>query len=155
MTIRTAQPADAAALTSLINRAFVVERFFLEGDRLNLPEVEARLNTGTFLIAEDGPAMAGCVYLEKQGDQAYLGLLSVEPGRQGGGIGRLLMEAAEAYSKRMECRAVYLRIVSLRAELPPFYRRLGYCQTGTAPFPEDVPLKLPCHFIVMSKPLVE
>jgi hypothetical protein len=47
-----------------------------------------------------------------------------------------------------------LRIVNLREELPPFYRRLGYVETGTAPFPEEIKSKLPCHFVLMSKPLV-
>lgn len=47
-----------------------------------------------------------------------------------------------------------LRIVNLREELPPFYRRLGYVETGTAPFQEEIKSKLPCHFVLMSKPLV-
>src|SRR5882762_5674678 len=30
----------------------------------------------------------------------------------------------------------------------------GYLETGTAPFAPDVPAKIPCHYILMSKPLV-
>jgi len=41
----------------------------------------------------------------------------------------------------------------LRAELPAFYRRLGYVETRTEPFKADAEPKMPCHFIVMSKPL--
>jgi hypothetical protein len=48
-----------------------------------------------------------------------------------------------------------IQIVNVRSELPPFYRKLGYIETGTAPFPAEVVTKLRCHFIVMSKPLVE
>jgi hypothetical protein len=44
-------------------------------------------------------------------------------------------------------------IVNLRTELPPFYRRLGYAESGTAPFPDNGRAKQPCHFIRMSKPL--
>ena len=44
-------------------------------------------------------------------------------------------------------------IVSLREELPPFYQKRGYVESGTSPFPLDVPTKIPCHFINMSKPL--
>jgi hypothetical protein len=47
-----------------------------------------------------------------------------------------------------------LRIVNVRQELPAFYRRLGYQETGTASFPSEVRTKLPCHFINMSKALV-
>jgi hypothetical protein len=43
-------------------------------------------------------------------------------------------------------------IVNLREELPPFYRKRGYVENGTTPFP-DVETKIPCHFINMAKPL--
>ena len=46
-----------------------------------------------------------------------------------------------------------LRIVNLREELPAFYRKLGYTETGTEPFPETEPTRLPCHLICMSKQL--
>jgi hypothetical protein len=37
--------------------------------------------------------------------------------------------------------------------LPPFYRRLGYVEIGTAPFSASLEAKVPGHYIVMSKPL--
>ena len=46
-----------------------------------------------------------------------------------------------------------LQIVNLRTELPPFYRRLGYAESGEMPFAAEAKPKLPCHFIRMSKPL--
>jgi hypothetical protein len=46
-----------------------------------------------------------------------------------------------------------LRIVNLREELPAFYRKLGYAETGTEPFPESEATKLRCHLICMSKEL--
>ena len=50
-------------------------------------------------------------------------------------------------------RPPYLRIANLREELPPFYKSRGYVESGTSPFPEDEPTKLPCHFIAMTKEL--
>ena len=47
-----------------------------------------------------------------------------------------------------------LEVVNLREELPAFYRKFGYRVTGTHPFPAMERTKLPCHFMVMSKPLV-
>jgi hypothetical protein len=44
-------------------------------------------------------------------------------------------------------------VVDLRRELPPFYRRLGYRQTGTEPFPDRHRAKRPCKFLLMSKTL--
>jgi len=44
-------------------------------------------------------------------------------------------------------------IVNLRTELPPYYRKRGYVETGTAPFPASTPTTMPCHFVRMSKAL--
>jgi GNAT superfamily N-acetyltransferase len=97
--------------------------------------------------------MAGCVYVELRGERAYIGLLSVDPARQKGGIGRTLMDAAERYAREQGCGFMDLRIVNLRLELPAFYRKLGYVEAGTEEFPPDAPTKLPCHFVRMQKAL--
>jgi len=85
--------------------------------------------------------------------RGYLGLLAVQPGRQKSGFGRRLATAAEDFLRKADCQAVDLRIVSARTELPPIYERLGYLATGTAAIPDSIPLKVPSHFIVMSKVL--
>ena len=46
-----------------------------------------------------------------------------------------------------------LQIINLRHELPAFYHRLGYAETGTAPPTPGLEPKLLCHFVKMSKPL--
>lgn len=147
-----AKVEDAEAVAAVINAAFRVERFFIEGDRTDPGKVRGMLQKGDFLVAEDG-GMAGAIYVELRGERAYFGLLAVDPTRQGSGLGRKLVEAAEEHARGAGCGVMDLRIVNLRAELPGFYRRLGYVQTGTEAFHADVESKLPCHFIVMSKPL--
>jgi GNAT superfamily N-acetyltransferase len=151
--IRSAPESGAQTLVHLINRAFVVERFFLDHDRIDLAGVEQFLKQGTFLIAEEEGQTAGCVYVEVRGNRGYFGLLSVDPARQGSGLGKRLIAAAEDYCGKAGCAFIDLQIVNLRAELPAFYRKLGYVETGTAPFPPDVATKLHCHFVKMSKPL--
>jgi GNAT superfamily N-acetyltransferase len=140
-------------LARLINAAFRVEQPFIEGDRINSDGVRSYMERGKFLLAEDPSGLVGCVYVELRGDRGYLGLLGVDPPRQGTGLGRKLMNAAENYFREAGCRAIDLRIVSARTPLPAFYRHLGYVETGTAPFPPDAPAKVPCHFILMSKSL--
>jgi len=148
---RVASPADAEALAALINAAFRVELPFIEGDRTNPDGVRAYIEKGKFLLAENTAGLAGCVYVEIRGDRGYLGLLGVDPQRQGTGLGRKLMNAAENFFRQAGCVAVDLRLVSARTPLPAFYRHLGYLETGTAPFSPDVPAKVPCHYILMSK----
>jgi GNAT superfamily N-acetyltransferase len=149
--IRIGHSNDVETLARLINAAFRVEQPFIEGDRINPDGVRAYMEKGKFLLAEDSAGLAGCVYVELRGDRGYLGLLGVYPPRQGTGLGRKLMDAAQNYFREAGCRAVDLRIISARTPLPAFYRHLGYVETGTAPFPQDAPAKVPCHFILMSK----
>jgi len=148
---RVASLTDAEDLTRLINAAFRVELPFIEGDRIQAEGVRSYMARGKFLVAEVAAALAGCVYLELRDDRGYLGLLGVDPPRQGIGLGRKLMEAAENYFREAGCYAVDLRVISAREPLPAFYRHLGYLETGTAAFAPDVPVKVPCHYIIMSK----
>jgi GNAT superfamily N-acetyltransferase len=148
---RFAQNDDFEPLVRLINSAFRVELPFIEGDRIDPEGVHSYTAKGKFLVAEDSTGLAGCVYVELRGDRGYLGLLAVDPPRQGTGLGRKLMDAAENYFRESGCVAVDLRVISPRAPLPAFYRYLGYLETGTAPFAPSVPIKVPCHYILMSK----
>ena len=149
--IRLAQSADVDVLSALINMAFRVELPFIEGDRINPDGVREYMKKGKFLVAEDSADLIGCVYVEVRGARGYLGLLGVEPRRQGTGLGRKLMDAAEDFFRTANCVAIDLRIVSARTPLPAFYRHLGYVETGTAPHPPDAPVKVPCHYILRSK----
>ncbi len=150
---RFATDADAEAISALVNAAFKVERFFIDRDRIDPGKVREMLGTGKYLLAEDNGALIACVYVELRGQRAYFGLLAVEPLRQGQGLGRKMVEEAEDYARAAGCEFMDLRIVNLRAGLPPFYRRLGYVETGTEPFAADAKPSQPCHFIKMSKPL--
>ena len=151
VSIRTASGGDIYALVRLINAAFLVEQFVFDGDRINTQQTRAFMDTGLFLIAEDSDGFAGCVYLEIRKDRGYLGLLAVDPPRQGTGLGRKLVAAAEDYFRAARCCAVDLRVISQRTPLPLFYRRLGYLEVGTAPFSPALEAKVPGHYIVMSK----
>ena len=151
MTIRRAEAGEAQAVMQIINAAFKpAESFFVDGDRVDLAQVRDFFGKGAFLVTED---LGGCVYVELRGGRAYLGLLSVDPERQKGGIGKRLIAAAEDHARRHGCRFMDIRVVNLREELPPYYRALGYAESGTEPFPEESPTKLPCHFICMTKVL--
>ena len=148
MDIRRAGPGDAEYLVGLINLAFQVEKFFIAGDRIDLSQLRELQSKGEFLMTE-----GGCVYIEPRGERCYLGLLSVDPARQGGGLGRKLMRAAEQRAKDLGCAFMDLRVVNLRTELPAFYQRMGYTPDGTSEFPPDIATLQPCHFLHMSRPL--
>jgi ribosomal protein S18 acetylase RimI-like enzyme len=153
ISIRNAGESDVEAIVRLINTAFLVELIFIERDRTNPEMIRGLMEKGKFLLAEDGTSLAGCVYVELRGARGYLGMWSVDPALQRQGVGRQLMAAAENVFRDAGCSFSDLKIVNVRTELLTMYRQLGYVETGTAPYENRFPTKMPVHFIAMSKPL--
>jgi len=150
---RPATVGDVPALVALINEAYLVEQFFVPEPRTDEHEVAEHLRTGTFLVAEDHGQLVGCVYVGRRGGRGYFGFLSVRPGRQGSGIGRRLVAAAEERLRGEGLDEVEILVVDQRHELFPFYARLGYREAGTEPFPAQPSPRIPCRFVVMRKAL--
>ena len=153
--IRVAAENDAPRMIPLINAAYSVETF-IDGTRTDEDRLAAMMNKGTILLAEDRSGqLLGCVYTEVRGTRGYLGQLAVDPARQGEGLGRRMVEAAEEHLRRRGCEVLDITVLSLRPELPRLYRRLGFVETGTEEFVHPIPLKpgFECHCIVMSKKL--
>jgi GNAT superfamily N-acetyltransferase len=154
--VRVAQPSEVIAAIPLVNDAFSVETFF-EGPRTDEAEMMKRLSTGTFLIATDivNHRTVAIVYVEVKAHRGYFGMLAVDPACQGTGLGRRMVESAEEFCRRVGCTHIDIHVLNLRTELPPFYRKLGYTESGTAELHPVSGLKagLKCHIIVMSKQL--
>jgi len=151
--IRFAEPADAAAIARLVNDAFRPERFFIDADRTNPEKVAALLRQGKFLLLFEENALTGCVYTELRGERGYFGLLAVDPKRQRSGLGGRLIAAAEKHCRSAGCRFMDLTFVNVRQELPDYYRRFGYTENSTLPFPPEQATKIPVYLVRMSKPL--
>ena len=149
-----ATPDQAEAVATLVTLAYRVEDFLVDGDRTNPEEVREKMTHGAFLTIADPPGtLIGAVYVvvRRGGLRGYFGMLSVHPARQGEGLARRLVVAAEDWARGEGCTHMDLHVLSPRVELPAFYRHLGYADNGTLPF--DEPTKLPTHILVMSKPL--
>jgi GNAT superfamily N-acetyltransferase len=153
--VRQARRADAQSIVRLVNQAFAVEHFFKEGERTDLDDINAHLDRGIFLLLSHGTELAGCVYVQIGGARGYIGLLSIDPGRQRSGLGSLLMQHAEDYCARAGCVAVDLRIIHLRRELLGYYGKRGYVERATESAEVVTGAKLPVHFVLLSKDLPE
>lgn len=128
--IRTGTAADRPRLIVLINSAFSIETF-LEGDRTDEERLTATMQKGPLLLAEDATGqILACVCIELHGSRGYLGQLAVDPAHQGNGLGGLMIRAAEDHLRKAGCEAVDIIVLSMRPDLLPFYRRLGYLEIG-------------------------
>jgi GNAT superfamily N-acetyltransferase len=156
---RVAGPADVPALARVINQAYAVERFFVEGARTSEAGVAERLaNANAVFLVVDDPAtpneLAGAVYVEIRKERGYFAMLAVDPRRQGSGLGRLLVTAAEDHCRAAGCAFIDIEVVNLRSELPAFYAKFGYTPYATTPFRSPERLLRDAHLVVMTKPLV-
>ena len=153
MTIREATAAEAPRLVAVINAAYRVEDFFKIGDRIDVAGVLEKMQHGRFLVLQDGDAIAGCVYVEINGQVGYFGVLSIDPSRQNQGLGSRLIEVAENACRGAGCTEMELDVVNLRTELPAYYQKFGYVEHGTRAFPDGERITRACHCIVMRKKL--
>lgn len=186
LALRAARREDAEALSALVNSAYrgdpsrvgwTTEADLLGGQRTDPDALRGFIAGGettgdrVLLLHEAvqssgsaggpaAPAIDACVQLERHGDEAYLGMFTVRPTLQGGGLGRRLLAGAEQDARRRwGVTAVHMTVIAQRAELIAWYERRGYRATGeTAPFPYGdarfgEPLRPDLHFVVLRKVL--
>ena len=168
MIITSATSRDIPSLAALINsgyrgeaskKGWTTEADFLKGelrtDEETLSALMQKPGSCFLKYLNDTGQTEGCVYLDKNKNRLYLGMLTVSPVQQAKGIGKQLMKAAEAYGLQQNCNIIYLRVISLRFELIDWYLKLGYNKTGqTEPFPDDnrfgTPTQ-PLEFLILEK----
>lgn len=152
--VRVARKDEAAAIAELVVLAFRAEDFFINGNRTDEADIRGLLAKDQFLVMEgDQGGLLAAVHLAVDGPRCYFGMLSVQPSLQGTGIGRAMVDAAEAYAREHGCADMDISVVNLRAELFPWYEKLGYRRCGVLPFPYPERLSRPAHLVRMTRPL--
>jgi ribosomal protein S18 acetylase RimI-like enzyme len=145
---RTATEGDVPALVRLVNSAYrgdssrlgwTTEADLLGGIRIDAKRLVTAIRTpGHVILAhERDGAIVACVHLERTGDECYLGMLTTRPDLQNAGLGRQMVDAAEAWAvARWHARAMHMTVIVQRTELVRWYERRGYTRTGELkPFP--------------------
>ena len=154
---RFATQEDIPEIVRIINSAFRVEDFFVNGDRTNHSDIAARMADPhvRFLVVDaDVPgAIAAAVVVDVHDGHGHFAMLSVDPPLQGRGLARVLMKAVEDHCRAAGCESIEIEVVHLREELPAFYDKMGYAPTDTAPFPDKAKLRREAHMVRMTKRL--
>ena len=101
---------------------------------LALPAEDVGGPAQAFLVAREGGALAGCVGLERCGEDALLRSLAVVPRLQGAGLGRALHAQALEAARAQGLRALYL----LTTTAAPFFERAGFVRVDRASAPAPI-----------------
>lgn len=164
--IRPAVHGDLHELHALVERAYRGHEakagwtheadIIREGQRTSHDILAATVDDDNerLLAAFDGDRLIGCVQVsDREYGTAYLGLLTVDPRLQAGGLGTKLIEAAEAIAMAaFESHLMEMTVIAERAELIAYYERRGYRQTGELrPFP--IEMDPPLTMVVLEKAL--
>jgi ribosomal protein S18 acetylase RimI-like enzyme len=150
LTFSRAGRDDVEAVVDLVQSAYrgepsragwTTEADLLEGQRVDaamLSEALDRPGTVVLMASRDG-ALVGCCELQRHGDDGavHLGMFAVDPTRQGGGVGRRVLEEAERIAREeWHAPRLELNVLDARASLLAWYERRGYVRTGRIePFP--------------------
>ncbi len=158
---------DITSLNTLINSAYrgefskegwTTEAHLLEGSRTTEAELLDIIQdtSNTLLKYSDNGKIIGSVLLKVKKNELYLGMLTVSPELQNGGIGKKLLHQAEVFAAEIRLPKIIMTVISVREELIAWYKRNGYVDTGARePFPvSDVfnpTTQEPLEFMVLEK----
>ena len=157
---------DVKVLNVLVNSAYrgessrkgwTCEADLLGGIRITEEELTGTIQETdtTILKYSENQKIIACMMLVEKTDKLYLGMLTVSPELQGGGIGKQLLKQAEIIAKEKGLPKIGMTVISARQELIDWYKRHGYVETGERePFLIDYHFGDPkqfLEFIVMEK----
>jgi ribosomal protein S18 acetylase RimI-like enzyme len=152
VTIRRATATEAEEIARIINAAFEIERELRHGDRASPRAIRKLMERETFLVAVEGDRLVGAVQVRVEGTNGYFGMLAVDTLARRSGIGRALVEAAEEHCRRAGCTVMTMSTGEDRAELIPYYGKMGYRVTSIEPS-DNPAFKRPIRVVKMAKPL--
>lgn len=89
-----------------------------------------RVNPEWFLVAVRSGEIVGTVMAGYEGHRGWINYLGVAPALQRGGLGRRLMEEAEARLRAAGCPKINLQVRPDNRAAIAFYERLGFAVEG-------------------------
>jgi len=148
LVFRDATSADVDMIVALVESAYrgdasragwTTEADLLDGRRTGADDVASCLQRprSRILLAERDGTLLACAHIAEEDGAGYFGMFSVEPGRQGGGIGKQVLAQAERIVRdEWALPSMRMTVIDVRDELIAFYERRGYRRTGVLkPFP--------------------
>ena len=126
---RSAAAADASTVAELVDAAYghYVERIgMLPGPRTE--DYAEVIGNRRVTVAEHHGAIVGIVVLTVTDEGFLVDNVAVHPGHRGTGLGRALLELAEAEARRAGFDSIYLYTHEQLTENLALYTRIGYVE---------------------------
>lgn len=165
---RKAELTDAEKIVELVNSAYrgesskagwTTEADLLGGQRTDAEGIKEMIEQDRIELLLESQDILGCIYIRKESEALYFGMLTVRPTLQNKGSGKLLLNHLEDLALDWGYKKIRMTVINSRKELIAYYERRGYQWTGeTEPFPENDPRfgipKTRLEFNVFEKKLV-
>ncbi len=128
--IRVYCATDQASLIALWERCGLVRPWNVPAD-----DIAAKLAFQPELLfvtegpgpgENDGLRIAGSVMAGYEGHRGWINYLAVDPGLRRAGLGRALMDHAEAALRALGCPKINLQVRATNTDVVAFYRAIGF-----------------------------
>ncbi len=129
ITLRRAESSDAAAVTACVCEAYVhyIERIGRQPGPM-LEDYARVVKDSMVHVAVEASRVVGSIVLMDTEDGFFVDNVAVRPTVKGKGIGRLLLQFAEAEARRRGHRTICLATHELMVENRLLYARIGYVE---------------------------
>lgn len=126
---RPAKDSDASAVESCVHAAYrhYIERIGRQPGPM-LQDYAQAIRNRQVTIAESGGRLAGILVLDRTPEGFLLENVAVDPAHKGKGLGRALLELAEAEAKRAGFDSIYLYTHEKMTENRALYAKIGYAE---------------------------
>jgi ribosomal protein S18 acetylase RimI-like enzyme len=129
MKLRPATLTDAPAVAACVNNAFghYIERIGMKPAPMEM-DYAHEIREHQVFVVEDAGQVVGSLVLGITEEGFLLDVIAVDPKYWGKGVGRIMLEHAEAEAKRQGFDSIYLFTHEKMTENQALYKKIGYVE---------------------------
>ena len=131
MMIRTFQPDDESAVIALWDRCGLLRPW---NDPKKDIQRKLAVNPDQFLVGVEDESIMAATMVGYDGHRGWIYYLAVDPDRQRTGLGRQLVDHAEALLRKLGCPKINLQVRTSNLKVIEFYRSIGFVQDDVISF---------------------
>lgn len=131
MMIRTFRPEDEAAVISLWDRCGLLRPW---NDPKKDIQRKLAINPDQFLVGVEDESIIAATMIGYDGHRGWIYYLAVDPDRRRTGLGRQLLDHAEALLRQLGCPKINLQVRTSNLQVIEFYKSIGFVQDEVVSF---------------------